>query len=505
MTAVVVVEGAVFVASRIERDPHGDRIATDDAEQEIVLMGRRRETHTRRFGEQFALPGLWVVVKELACKRQHLLRVEDLIDPLIVLEPVDRIDLAIHAINVSPLQFLSAALDECLYPLGRLTHLIGREEAGNPHPAMLPIVFDLTGCSYLDHGSPLTWLLQEESTQGEDMIPAKPFVIAEIGVNHNGSIKLAQQMIDEAQRLGADAVKFQTFTATDLASPDTPKVQYQERDKSSSSHLEMLSKLELSNEDHQVLAAYCASRGIEFMSTPYGVDGVLVLEALGVRRFKTASADIVDLPLHAAIAATGLPVLMSTGMASTSEIQAAIDIYPDPPNTITLLHAVSKYPTPEGEANVARMTALATTFDLPVGYSDHTESWAAAAAATALGATVIEKHFTLNRTWEGPDHKASADPEAFGEMMEAIQRVSEVLGNGDDFLQPEESHMSLVSRKSLHWANDVPRGHVVSEGDLMLRRPGTGLRWESREQVIGRSTRRAISSGTLVRTDDVDA
>ena len=337
------------------------------------------------------------------------------------------------------------------------------------------------------------------------MIPVRPFVIAEIGVNHNGSIDLAHQMIDEAHRLGADAVKFQTFTASALASPETPKVEYQERDSSSSSHLEMLSKLELSHEDHRILAAYCASRGIEFMSTPYGIDGVLLLEELGVRRFKTASADIVDLPLHAAIAATGLPVLISTGMASTSEIQAAIEMYPDPPGTITLLHAVSKYPTPESEANVARMTTLASTFNLPVGYSDHTESWAAAAAATALGAQVIEKHFTLNRAWVGPDHRASADSEAFGEMIAAIRRVSVVLGSGEDFMQPEESHMLLVSRKSLHWAHDVPEGHVVSEGDLMLRRPGTGLGWESRDRVIGRSTRRALSSGALVQSDDVDA
>ena len=337
------------------------------------------------------------------------------------------------------------------------------------------------------------------------MIPAKPFVIAEIGVNHNGSIELAQQMIDEAHRLGADAVKFQTFRATALASPDTPKVEYQERDSSSSSHLEMLTKLELSHEDHRVLAAYCAIRDIEFMSTPYGIDDVLLLEELGVRRFKTASADIVDLPLHAAIAATGLPVLISTGMASMVEIQAAIDMYPDPSSAITLLHTVSKYPTPESEANVARMTTLMSTFSLPVGYSDHTESWAAAAAATALGAQVIERHFTLNRMWEGPDHKASADPESFSEMMDAIRKISLAMGSGEDIVQPEESHMALVSRKSLHWAHDVPEGHVVSEGDLMLRRPGTGLRWESRDQVIGRSTRRAIPSGFLVRNDDVDA
>ena len=337
------------------------------------------------------------------------------------------------------------------------------------------------------------------------MIPARPFVIAEIGVNHNGSVDLAQQMIDEAKRLGADAVKFQTFKATTLASPDTPKVRYQERDSSSSTHLEMLAKLELSKEDHGVLAAYCTSKGIEFMSTPYGVDGVLELEALGVRRFKTASADIVDLPLHAAIAATRRPVLISTGMASKDEIQAAINVYPDPPATITLLHTVSKYPTPESEANVTRMTTLASTFNLPVGYSDHTESWAAATAATALGAQVIEKHFTLNRSWEGPDHKASADPETFGEMMKVIRRVSEVLGSGEDLTQPEEAHMALVSRKSLHWAHDVPEGHIVSEEDLILRRPGTGLVWQSRDQVIGRSTLRAIPSGALVRSDDVGA
>ena len=336
------------------------------------------------------------------------------------------------------------------------------------------------------------------------MIPVQPFVIAEIGVNHNGSIEVAKKLIDKAKALGADAVKFQTFQASSLASPNTPKVAYQERDKSSASHREMLSRLELSVRDHHSLVDFCAARDVEFMSTPYGIEEVGILQTLGVRRIKTASADIVDLPLHEAIAATGLPVLISTGMASMEEIQAAIDIYPDPLRTITLLHAVSKYPTPENEANVTRMVALDDRFGLPVGYSDHTESWFAAAAATALGARVIEKHFTLDKTWEGPDHRASADPESFGEMVDAIRRVSSTLGSGESRLQPEESQMARVSRKSLHFANEIPAGHEIAANDLVLMRPGTGIGWSERGRVIGTSARRDLQSGEMVRLQDLD-
>ena len=296
--------------------------------------------------------------------------------------------------------------------------------------------------------------------------------------------------------------KGKTFTADELASPLTPKVAYQERDKSSTSHLDMLRALELSPTDLEEVAAFSARSGIEFMSTPYSIGAVRILESIGVRRFKTASADIVDLPLHAAIAATGLPVLISTGMATNREIAGAIDIYQDPSNKVTILHAVSKYPTPLHEANLNRILRLRSDFGLKVGYSDHTSGYLAAATAVALGATIIEKHFTLDRTFPGPDHLASAEPDEFRQMVEILEQVESSLGTGEFQLQPEELEMSRVSRKSLHLHRAVSAGSVLTEDHLVLRRPGTGLQWSDREIIVGKTSRRNLTVGEILQVSD---
>lgn len=332
---------------------------------------------------------------------------------------------------------------------------------------------------------------------------AEPLLIAEVGVNHNGSTALARELVAAAVEAGADAVKFQTFRADLLASPSTPKVKYQERDTTSASHLSMLRKLELSDQQHHEIAEYCRSLGVEFMSTPYGPEGVRFLDEMGVRRFKTASADIVDIPLHEAIAATGRPVIISTGMASLDEIRIALAAYPDPAGTVMLMHAVSKYPTLVPEANLARMVKLAEAFSLPVGYSDHTQGLAAAAGAVALGAVAIEKHFTLDRHADGPDHLASADPAEFRAMAALVRDVHSAVGTGAFELLPEEQDMTRTSRKSLHVSRNLAAGERVVQDDLVLRRPGTGVMWSDRHMVIGRATRRALNEGDMITTEDL--
>lgn len=331
----------------------------------------------------------------------------------------------------------------------------------------------------------------------------KPEVIAEIGVNHGGSVDAAKELIRAAVDSGADAVKFQTFTAERLASSQTPKVPYQRRDTTSATHFDMLAKLSLDNDALAEVARFAHECGTEFLSTPYTIEAVFDLMTIGVSRFKTASADIVDLPLHDCIADTGLPVLMATGMASDGEIEEALERYPNAQDVVTLMHAVSAYPTPSDKANVQRLVVLSERFGLPIGYSDHTEGWMAAVAATALGAGIIEKHFTLDRHSPGPDHLASSDPSNFSELCKNVRRVAETLGTGQFGLLPEEIDMANVSRKSIHAGKDMPRGTVITEAHLSLLRPGTGLFWRDRHRVVGRTTTRHIRTGETLQVGDV--
>ena len=328
------------------------------------------------------------------------------------------------------------------------------------------------------------------------------FIVSEIGVNHNGSVSLAMELVQESVDAGADAVKFQSFTAEDLASPETPKVGYQYRE-SSDSHVEMLARLQLNEQDHFDIAEFASSQGIEFLSTPYSVPMLNLLTEIGVTRIKTASADIVDLPLHEAIADTGLPVMIATGMASDAEILEVSSVYEASSCDVTLMHAVSKYPTPLEEANLLRIAYLRDMFGLPVGYSDHTEGIEAAVAAIALGAEIVEKHLTLDPLAEGPDHFASATPRTFREMVLKVRRIEEGLGDGTALLQPEEIEMSRVSRKSLHAKHDINVNQTIAEGDLMLRRPGTGLTWANRHKVVGCRATKHIPVGQMLSLVDL--
>jgi len=334
----------------------------------------------------------------------------------------------------------------------------------------------------------------------------KIFLIAEIGVNHNGDMQLARRMIAAAKSSGADAVKFQTFTAEALVSQGTPKVLYQESTTSpSESHYEMIEKLELKRKDHFLLKSYCDKVGIEFLSTPYDVNSAKFLhEELDVRLFKTASADIVDLPLHQYIASTGKHSLVSVGMATLGEIEDVVDIYRSPGSqNPTLLHCVSNYPCADESLNLNVMMTLKNAFQLQVGYSDHSIGCEAAVLSVALGAKIIEKHFTLDRNLAGPDHMASSTPQEFAELNIAVRRAEKMLGSPVKRCQDEEKQMSSVSRKSITLGCDLRAGDRLDRNNLVLRRPGTGLSAKELEKVIGMKVKSDLSAGHQLALSDL--
>tara|TARA_X000000950_G_scaffold285861_1_gene392961 strand:+ start:723 stop:1742 length:1020 start_codon:yes stop_codon:yes gene_type:complete len=313
-------------------------------------------------------------------------------------------------------------------------------------------------------------------------------IIAEIGVNHNGDMILAKEMIDAAVQSGADAVKFQTFRAESLVSLGTPKVEYQKSTTSSDeTHYEMIKKLELSLNDHFVLKDYCKEKEISFLSTPYDLESARFLhEEINVEMFKTASADLVDIPLHDYIASSGKPALVSVGMANLGEIENTLSIYNSKNHhNIVLLHCVSNYPCADESLNMQVLKTLRQAFQLPVGYSDHSVGNEASILAIALGAQVVEKHFTLDKKLDGPDHLASSSPEEFKSLVDAVRRAQKMLGSPIKSCQSEELQMSQVSRKSIVFAQRVEAGTILKSEHLTLKRPGTGLGSEMLEKIIG--------------------
>jgi N,N'-diacetyllegionaminate synthase len=331
------------------------------------------------------------------------------------------------------------------------------------------------------------------------------YLIAEIGVNHNGDIALAKKMVIAAKEAGADAVKFQTFTAVTLVGPDTPKVSYQERTTApAKSHYEMIESLELGRPEHEELFAFCAENEIDFLSTPYDVESARFLAVLGVKMFKTASADLVDLPLQAFIAATGKPSLVATGMANLDEIRDTVAVYDRHKNqNLLLLHCVSNYPCSDVSLNLRAMTTMAREFGKPVGYSDHSRGPLAAALSIALGARVVEKHFTLDRKLPGPDHLASSTPDEFHQLVEHIRLAEVMLGSERKEMQPEEAQMASVSRKSLVTARAVKAGAAITAEDLQLMRPGTGIPAKELGKVVGRRARQDLAPLHRVRWSDL--
>jgi len=334
--------------------------------------------------------------------------------------------------------------------------------------------------------------------------PGQPvFVIAEAGVNHNGDLKLARVLIDVAVEAGADAVKFQTFRADRLATPDAPKAEYQlQTTGNAESQFEMLQRLELSADAHRELQAYCHERGIIFLSTPFDEEAVELLDDLGVPAFKISSGDLTNSPLLEQVAGKGRPVILSTGMSELSELIEAVSVL----NTAgcenpVLLHCVSNYPADPVEINLRAMQTMRSAFDVPVGFSDHTEGIDVAVAAVALGACVIEKHFTLDRTLPGPDHRASLEPAELRELVRSIRRVETALGNGRKVPTASELETATVARRSLVAARDIPAGVTLERDMVVMRRPGTGMSPAMLNTLIGRRTVRQIAAGTILEED----
>lgn len=325
-------------------------------------------------------------------------------------------------------------------------------------------------------------------------------IIAEAGVNHNGDINIARQMIDVAAGSGVDYIKFQTFKAEKLVVENAQQADYQKRNTGKSeSQLDMLKKLELTQDDFIELKKYCGEKKVGFISTPFDLDSIDFLETLDMDLWKVPSGEVTNYPYLVKIAKTHRPVVMSTGMCDIDEIKEAVKVLRDNGCVeLTLLHCNTMYPTPFEDVNLKAMETLKREFDVPVGYSDHTLGIEVPIAAVAMGARVIEKHFTLDKNMEGPDHKASIDPVELKQMVSAVRNVEKALGDGDKHVTDSERANKAVARKSIVAAEDIKAGQVFSEVNLTVKRPGTGIspmRWQ---EVLGRKADRDYKKDELI-------
>lgn len=331
---------------------------------------------------------------------------------------------------------------------------------------------------------------------------AEVFVIAEAGVNHDGQLARALQLCDAALAAGADAVKFQTFRAEDLVVPGAPTADYQKRQTGEQDQYAMLRKLELSREQHERIRDHCAAIGIEFFSTPFSVAAVDMLVSLGVRRLKLPSGELTHRALVEHASRTGLPLLLSTGMAGLAEVQEAlrwVEAARGALADVTVLHCTSAYPAPDEALNLQAIVTMRQALALPIGYSDHSLGIEAALAAVALGAVVIEKHLTLDRKLPGPDHAASLEPGDFAAMVRGIRRVGAMRGDGAKRPQPQEQDAARVARRSIVAAVDIPAGATLSATQLACRRPATGIPPGEWDSVVGSMAHDAIAAGTVLQ------
>jgi N-acetylneuraminate synthase/N,N'-diacetyllegionaminate synthase len=334
---------------------------------------------------------------------------------------------------------------------------------------------------------------------------APVFVVAEAGVNHNGDLALAEKLVDAAAAVGADAVKFQTFRAARLVSPAAPKAAYQkETTGADEGQLEMLERLELDLDAHRTLQARAARRALVFFSSPFDEASADALDALGVPLFKVPSGEVTNLPYLRHLAAKGRPLIVSTGMCTLDEVARAMETIRaagDPP--VVLLHCLSAYPAPVDEMNLRAMDALRERFGAPVGLSDHTLGIEVALAAVARGATVVEKHLTLDRGLPGPDHRASLDPAGFTALVQGIRSVEAALGDGVKRPMPSEADTARVARKSLVAARPIAAGRRLAAEDVAVRRPGTGISPADLDRALGRATLRDLAAGDVIAWGDL--
>ncbi|ASV30193.1 N-acetylneuraminate synthase [Maribacter cobaltidurans] len=335
------------------------------------------------------------------------------------------------------------------------------------------------------------------------MIAEKVLIIAEAGVNHNGKIDVAKKLIDAAAEAGVDYVKFQTFNSKKLVSRSAQKADYQKENTNDpvESQLKMLQKLELSKENHLVLIEYCKEKNIGFLSTAFDLDSIDFLNELNIDLWKVPSGEITNLPYLRKLGSFEKPVIISTGMAEMQEIEDAIKVVVSAGtkrNKITVLHCNTEYPTPIGDVNLRAMNTINSVFKVPVGYSDHTLGIEIPIAAVALGAKVIEKHFTLDKTMEGPDHKASLEPNELKAMVTAIRNIEKAMGNGIKAPSQSEAKNKPIARKSIVANRDIFKGEVFDENNLTIKRPGTGISPMKWDEVIGSKATRDYKSDDLI-------
>ena len=330
----------------------------------------------------------------------------------------------------------------------------------------------------------------------------KIFIIAEAGVNHNGDLETAIKMVDAAADAGADAVKFQTFRAADMVSFGAAKADYQKNAPGEDGfQLEMLKKLELDYAAHKELIARCAERNIEFLSSPFDSESIDMLVSLGLKTFKIPSGEINNLPYLRKLGRLNKKIILSTGMSEMTEIGDALDILTKEGTRredITVLHCSTAYPAPHEEANLRAMAAMKKEFNVFIGYSDHTPGMEAAIAAAALGASVIEKHFTLDKSMPGPDHKASLTPEELKAMVEAVRNTEKALGDGIKRPLPEELKNKSVVRKSIVAMKDITEGDIFSAGNITVKRPASGISPMDWDNVMGKTAGRDFKKDELI-------
>ncbi len=330
----------------------------------------------------------------------------------------------------------------------------------------------------------------------------KTLIIAEAGVNHNGSIELAQQLVDAAVAAGVDYVKFQTFKAEKIASRNATKASYQQKTTNASeSQLAMLKKLELSKEDHLSLIEYCSKKNIQFLSTPFDLESIDLLKELGIRLGKIPSGEITNLPYLRKMAKTFPQLILSTGMATMKEIEEALNVLLNTganKNSIVILHCNTEYPTPFEDVNLLAMPSIGKKFGVSFGYSDHTKGIEVPIAAVALGAVVIEKHFTLDRNMEGPDHKASLEPQELIEMVNSIRNIEKAVGSGVKEPSPSEVKNITIARKSIVAATNINKGEIFTEGNLTVKRPGSGISPMQWDAVLGKKASRDFEADELI-------
>ena len=327
-------------------------------------------------------------------------------------------------------------------------------------------------------------------------------VIAEIGVNHNGDIELAKKLINIAHKAKADIVKFQTFIAENLASPDAQKANYQKLNTNKlENQRDMLQKLELNHNDHYELINYCNKLGIEFLSTAFDLDSIDLLASFKPKRWKIPSGEITNLPYLEKIASFSKPIILSTGMSNLGEIETAINILENNGTSremITVLHCTTSYPAPFEEVNLNSINTISKAFNVKVGYSDHTEGITIAIAATAMGAVLIEKHITLDKNMAGPDHKASLEPKELEDMIKAIRITEKALGDGIKKITPSEIKNLDIARKSIVASKEINKGDLFTKENLTCKRPGHGISPIEIKKIIGLKSKRNYSKDELI-------